>query len=83
MPTLQCLQGFLLPSPSLLILLMSLIYPRRKLLEPLQVGLHSFGRSIERFAILRLLPVWMVDQVVQYKTRVALEQQEGLRLIAF
>ena len=83
MPALQRLQGFLLPSSSLLVLLMSLIYPRRKLLEPLQVGLHSSGRSIERFAVLWLLPVWVVDQMVQYKTRVALEQQEGLRLVAF
>lgn len=64
MLALQCFQSFLLSPLSLLILRVSLVYPRRELLEPLQVGLHRFGRSIERFPVLWLLPVWVVDQVV-------------------
>ena len=64
MLTLQYLQSFLLSPPSLLILRVSLVYPRRELLEPLQVGLHRFGRSIERLPVLWLLPVWVIHQVI-------------------
>jgi hypothetical protein len=64
MLALKSLQSFLLPSSSLLIFLVSLVYPRSKLLKLLQVALHSFGRSIERFAVFWLLSVWVVDQVL-------------------
>jgi hypothetical protein len=64
MLALQRLQSFLLPPPPVLVLRMSLIYLRRELLEPLQVALHSFGRSIECFSVLWLLSVWVVDQVI-------------------
>lgn len=74
MLTLQCLQGFLLPLPSLLVLLMSPVYPWRKLLELLQVALNSFSRSIERFPVLGLLPVRMLCQMVQDEVGVTVQE---------
>jgi len=72
---LQRLQGLFLRFPSLLIIIISLLYARSYFLEPLQVGANGSGCRMERFAVLGLDLLGVVLQMLEDEACMSVKQE--------
>ncbi len=81
--TLERLERLQLRSAPLLELLVPFLYAWLNHLELLEVGIHSRRRRSQRPPVLGLVLLGMVEQVLEHEIGVAVEQEVGLRVVAF